>query len=167
MTLNASALSALEAAGLNEAGWARAQHPGDPTWHGDDCGCTDDRCIGFHHDPYAPCGCLQVLLERLGEDLTRTAESLWQASEAAGRLASRFQAAFQIVDEQYAECFDTDGNELDADATDVALADWVVAEAQWSAAELEQVALLHESDAVSAAAMAAFTGSYASERSAS
>jgi hypothetical protein len=57
--------------------WASVGWPGDPAhatfsaihahcppdhWHGDACGCTDDRCIGFHHDPDEPCGCLPVLL---------------------------------------------------------------------------------------------------------
>jgi hypothetical protein len=35
----------------------------DGDWHGDRCGCTDDRCIGFHHDENEDCGCLPVLLE--------------------------------------------------------------------------------------------------------
>ena len=35
----------------------------DGDWHGDRCGCSDDRCIGFHHDENEDCGCLPVLLE--------------------------------------------------------------------------------------------------------
>lgn len=34
----------------------------DGKWHGDICGCPDDRCIGYHHDEHEQCGCLEVLL---------------------------------------------------------------------------------------------------------
>lgn len=36
----------------------------DGDWHGDRCGCSDDRCIGFHHDENDDCGCLPVLVEQ-------------------------------------------------------------------------------------------------------
>jgi hypothetical protein len=36
----------------------------DGDWHGDRCGCSDDRCIGFHHDENDDCGCLPALIEQ-------------------------------------------------------------------------------------------------------
>ena len=33
-------------------------------WFGDVCGCSDDRCVGYHHDAHDDCGCLPVELER-------------------------------------------------------------------------------------------------------
>ncbi|MEN3122840.1 hypothetical protein [Janibacter sp. LM] len=34
------------------------------TWHGDTCGCPDDRCRGFHHDEDETwCGCLTACLD--------------------------------------------------------------------------------------------------------
>ena len=32
-------------------------------WRGDECGCTDDRCIGYHHDEHEECGCLPALIQ--------------------------------------------------------------------------------------------------------
>lgn len=43
------------------AAFIRATWP-DGTWRGDKCGCTDDRCIGFHHDDREDCDCLPILL---------------------------------------------------------------------------------------------------------
>lgn len=43
------------------AGFVRYWCP-DGVWSGDDCGCTDDRCIGYHHDDLGDCGCLPVVL---------------------------------------------------------------------------------------------------------
>lgn len=34
----------------------------DGKWHGDSCGCPDDRCRGYHHDEHAECGCFEVVL---------------------------------------------------------------------------------------------------------
>lgn len=59
MTPEARAL--LREHGLTMAAWSR-QWYGVTTWHGDDCGCPDDRCIGFHHDESEDCGCLPALL---------------------------------------------------------------------------------------------------------
>jgi hypothetical protein len=60
--LNATAKAALKAAGVSQAAWARV-HFADGRWHGDACGCPDDRCMnGFHHDGPDDCGCLVVLL---------------------------------------------------------------------------------------------------------
>lgn len=60
--MNAVALQTLRDAGISEAEWA-GRHFGGTEWRGDECGCTDDRCIGYHHDEYEECGCLPVLLE--------------------------------------------------------------------------------------------------------
>lgn len=72
--LNAAAKAALRDAGVTQAGWARHWFPcnavpgdpateiGRPVWLGDACGCTDDRCTGYHHDEHEDCGCLLVLL---------------------------------------------------------------------------------------------------------
>jgi hypothetical protein len=59
--LNAAAKAALRDAGVSQAAWARERF-GESRWHGGACGCTDDRCIGFHHDEHEECGCLPVLL---------------------------------------------------------------------------------------------------------
>jgi hypothetical protein len=34
-------------------------------WHGDACGCHDDRCIGYHHDDTEDCGCFPVCLDEV------------------------------------------------------------------------------------------------------
>jgi hypothetical protein len=60
--LNQDARSALRWAGVSQAAWARANFSPDGRWHGDACGCPDDRCIGFHHSEDEECGCLQTLL---------------------------------------------------------------------------------------------------------
>jgi hypothetical protein len=44
------------------AGYTRHFFP-DGKWHGDRCGCPDDRCIGFHHDNEDDCGCLEPCLD--------------------------------------------------------------------------------------------------------
>lgn len=59
--LNAAAREQLRDAGVPLAAWAR-RHFLEGTWHGDACGCPDDRCIGYHHDLDEECGCLLALL---------------------------------------------------------------------------------------------------------
>lgn len=59
--LNDDASAILAAHGLTPRQWAEL-HGHGPTWEGDSCGCPDDRCIGHHHAPGDPCGCLHVLL---------------------------------------------------------------------------------------------------------
>lgn len=49
----------------------------DGQWRGDACGCTDDCCIGFHHDTYAECGCLPALLDQYHVEMLATC---WTAS---------------------------------------------------------------------------------------
>jgi hypothetical protein len=50
--------------GITQADWARAQGFSDGRWYGDACGCSDDRCISYHHDEHDECGCFRVLLAR-------------------------------------------------------------------------------------------------------
>ena len=59
--LNEDAKITLRNAGVSQAAWARA-HFADGRWHGDACGCPDDRCIGYHHEARDDCGCLPALL---------------------------------------------------------------------------------------------------------
>lgn len=70
--LNAAAKAALRDAGVSQAEWAR-EHFADGKWHGDSCGCSDDRCRGFHHDENGECGCLPVLLSTHVRDSARRA----------------------------------------------------------------------------------------------
>ena len=60
--LNANAREVLRDAGISQAAWARKNGFQDGRWHGDKCGCPDDRCIGYHHDENDDCGCLPALL---------------------------------------------------------------------------------------------------------
>lgn len=59
--LNAAARAALRAVGITQKQYAAARFL-DGRWHGDSCGCTDDRCIGFHHDAGDECHCLPVVI---------------------------------------------------------------------------------------------------------
>jgi hypothetical protein len=49
-------------AGLTVAAYVDHHFP-EGVWLGDECGCTDDRCIGFHHLEHDNCGCLPVCIE--------------------------------------------------------------------------------------------------------
>jgi hypothetical protein len=61
--LNTEARETLRWAGVSQAAWTRHHFGADAkTWHGDACGCPDDRCIGHHHDEHDDCGCLSALL---------------------------------------------------------------------------------------------------------
>ncbi|MGI0520197.1 hypothetical protein ABY45_06500 [Microbacterium maritypicum] len=42
--------------------------PGSGAWNGDECGCTDDRCMGHHHEG-SECRCLEVQLDEFHDDL--------------------------------------------------------------------------------------------------
>jgi hypothetical protein len=53
MRLNPDARDHLRGAGISQAGWARRFFV-DGRWHGDVCGCPDDRCIGYHHGLVSP-----------------------------------------------------------------------------------------------------------------
>lgn len=56
-------VEAIKAAGLTKAAYIRRVWP-DGEWRGDVCGCTDDRCIGYHHDEDEECTCVLVLIEQ-------------------------------------------------------------------------------------------------------
>jgi hypothetical protein len=60
--LNATAKAVLKSYGVSQAEWSRRNFS-DGRWHGDACGCPDDRCISYHHDNPDDCGCLLTLLE--------------------------------------------------------------------------------------------------------
>lgn len=63
MRLNDEAVAFLDGRGITARDWAVYWQDGDPEWHGDACGCLDDRCIGHHHAPDEPCGCIRALAE--------------------------------------------------------------------------------------------------------
>lgn len=60
--LDAAAREAIHAAGRTVADYVRERYA-TGTWAGEACGCPDDRCIGYHHERGAPCGCLAALLD--------------------------------------------------------------------------------------------------------
>jgi len=61
MQLNTTALAPPRAHDVTPLEWATRFY-GNPTWAGDACGCPDDRCTGYHHDPDDECACLQSFL---------------------------------------------------------------------------------------------------------
>lgn len=74
--LNEHAVRTLLEHGITVEEWVAAGNyvyvePG-VEWLGDRCGCTDNRCIGFHHLDEDSCGCLPVLIEEY-----RTNGKLW------------------------------------------------------------------------------------------
>jgi hypothetical protein len=62
--LSPVARSIIQDYGLTIAEYVRKAGWDDGDWHGDRCGCTDDRCRGFHHDENEECGCLPVLVQQ-------------------------------------------------------------------------------------------------------
>ncbi len=71
-TLTRAARETIKASGLTIRAFI-LENQGDENWHGDDCGCTDDRCIGFHHEEHEECGCLPVLIEETKKQMSRRA----------------------------------------------------------------------------------------------
>lgn len=61
--LDRAARATIRQSGATIAGYTR-HHFRDGVWHGDRCGCSDDRCVGHHHDDHDECRCLPVLLEQ-------------------------------------------------------------------------------------------------------
>lgn len=45
--------------------WGPSDKPQGGEWHGDACGCPDDRCIGYHHDEHEDCRCFPVVLAQV------------------------------------------------------------------------------------------------------
>lgn len=70
MKLSPLARSEIRDAGLTIASYTRHWWP-DGKWGGDSCGCPDDRCRGFHHDPDEDCGCLPVCIAELDSVYSR------------------------------------------------------------------------------------------------
>jgi hypothetical protein len=60
--LSTEARYVLGLAGITQQEYRR-HYFGDGPWHGDVCGCPDDRCIGYHHDEQDECGCLPAVIE--------------------------------------------------------------------------------------------------------
>ncbi|MEE2568619.1 hypothetical protein V1638_04310 [Pseudarthrobacter sp. J64] len=65
---------------ISTAEWTRIQFGGDE-WFGDACGCSDDRCIGYHHQANEACGCLPALLSNYYRDQAALADGrrVWTA----------------------------------------------------------------------------------------
>lgn len=82
-TLNAEARETLDVYGYTPKQWAKI-HPTDGTWHGDECGCSDDRCIGFHHDAADDCQCLPAMITEVvrQEIADGEAPTIWTAYQA-------------------------------------------------------------------------------------
>ena len=63
--LSADAAYYLVAGGISPEDYARFHFEFDNGeavyWPGDECGCLDDRCIGFHHEEHEECCCLRSL----------------------------------------------------------------------------------------------------------
>lgn len=79
--LTALAKQRLRDENITQAAWARYAGWEDGTWRGDECGCDDDRCIGFHHYGNEDCGCIEVLIEQWHRDAE--APRIWAAYLAA------------------------------------------------------------------------------------
>lgn len=96
--LNYAARETLREAGFSPREWATLH--GDVSaadWRGDECGCTDDRCIGHHHDENEECQCLPALIEdrRRQERSTERGQAVWAAhrhAEESGRPEARTHA---------------------------------------------------------------------------
>lgn len=84
--LNAHALHELELQGWTEADWCRL-HGRDPAqpWGGDACGCSDHRCIGYHHDASDECQCLPAMIDdvRQKEYLSMVGKEIWAVHREA------------------------------------------------------------------------------------
>lgn len=66
--LTRDARNAIKSSGITIAAYIR-DHGDGRTWHGDKCGCSDDRCIGHHYDEGEECRCLPVLIRETKERL--------------------------------------------------------------------------------------------------
>jgi hypothetical protein len=84
--LSLDAREHLNNAGITDGRWAR-EHFADGIWHGDKCGCPDDRCIGYHHGADEDCGCLPTLIE------------LWQCGDEAAALWHQYRDAISTGDQ--------------------------------------------------------------------
>ena len=107
-TLNHAARETLQLAGLTSRQWAqRHGYASAAEWRGDECGCPDDRCIGYHHDAEEECGCLPALINELRRDERKLADArpVWARAlglrlpptGASDRLLPEAAAAAQIT----------------------------------------------------------------------
>lgn len=84
--LNHAARETLRWAGLTPGVWAKRHgYDSAKAWRGDECGCPDDRCIGYHHDAEEDCGCLPALIDDLRRDERKLAAArpVWAAHLSA------------------------------------------------------------------------------------
>ncbi len=64
MRLNDQATIQLRTWNIDPDEWPAIHgQPAGSEWSGDECGSTDDRCTGYHHDRSEPCGCLPTLID--------------------------------------------------------------------------------------------------------
>lgn len=91
--LNHNAREYLKGNGITQAAWARWNGWRDGVWHGDACGCPDDRCAGYHHDDdAADCGCLRSLAQDFDQQIYAAAKSgtVAESELHAGRFGWRY-----------------------------------------------------------------------------
>jgi hypothetical protein len=96
--LNVAAKAALREAGVTQAAWAR-EHFTDGKWHGDECGCIDDRCIGYHHGENDDCGCLPALLATYLRERTAMRDEGIAAGIPAGVVGKMLDRGLRLVGE--------------------------------------------------------------------
>lgn len=72
-----------EAAGIDVTDLAESIW-GHREWRGDECGCTDDRCIGHHHTG-SHCECRAVVIQQHRDELVAGAQAagIWARHLAA------------------------------------------------------------------------------------
>lgn len=93
--LNSEARETLRAEGFTTRQWAQLHgFASAADWSGDACGCTDDRCIGHHHDANEECGCLSSLIadQHRRERATARGREVWTAhmhAESTGNADDR------------------------------------------------------------------------------
>ncbi len=63
--MDTTAKRIIQRAGLTVSAYVSHYSGPDGLWYGDSCGCTDDRCIGYHHYDQHDCGCLPVLIDEM------------------------------------------------------------------------------------------------------
>jgi len=89
--LNYQARETLRWAGFTTREWAILHgYASAADWRGDECGCTDDRCIGHHHNADEECQCLPALIEeqRRQERATERGRVVWAAHVEAEETGS-------------------------------------------------------------------------------
>lgn len=62
--LEPAARAYLRGVGVSQAALARHYFT-DGRWHGDACGCPDDRCIGHHHESGDDCLCFPIAVREV------------------------------------------------------------------------------------------------------